>query len=112
MEVIDGGGSVICTQTLDDTAPKRVPVVLTDEYRTTKACPACKKYELRMKCPKGNATYYNRYFNREFRKQIHGLSHCGCCKRLFSRDYIASLNICRSFVSYFKEGKPLFCLKH
>ena len=45
-----------------------------DDYRTTNACPVCKNYDLKMKCPKENATYYNKYLNKEFRKQINGLS--------------------------------------
>ena len=35
---------------------KRVPVVMTDS-KTKKACPVCKKHDLKMKFPKGNATY-------------------------------------------------------
>ena len=84
---------------------------MTDEYRTTKACPVCKNYDLKMKCPKGEVTYHNYRLNKEYRKDIHGLSHCECCKKLFSRDYIASMNICRSFVSYFQYGVPLDYLR-
>ena len=56
---------------------KRVLVVMTDEYRTTKACPVCKSYYLTIKCPKGNATYCNKYLNKECRREIRGLSYCG-----------------------------------
>ena len=110
MKGMYGGGSA--HRRLMIRLSKRVPVVMTDEYRTTKGCPVCRNYDLKMKCPKGNATYYNEYLKKECRKEIHGLSHCGNCKKLFSRDHIASMNICRSFVSYFKDGKPLFYLKH
>ena len=34
---------------------KRVRIVMTNEYRTTKACPNCKNKELSMQCPKENA---------------------------------------------------------
>ena len=54
--------------------------------------------------PRGNATKFDKN-GVERRKQIHGLSQCGCCHRLWSRDYAASLNIGRSFVNHFHTGK-------
>ena len=70
-----------------------------------------------MKCPKGNRVSRNRkdYFhhpniscskshNGYHRKIIHGLSQCDRCNTLWSRDYVASLNISRSFKSYFENG--------
>ena len=49
------------------------------------ACPVCKKNELTLKYPEGNATYYNNYLNEEHRKEIYGLSYCECFKKLISR---------------------------
>ena len=109
MKGMDGGGS--SHRRLMILLSKRVRVVMTDEYRTTKACSVCKNFDIKMKCPKGKATYHSHRLKKEFRKNIHGLSHCKCCKKLFSRDYIASMNICRSFVSYFQYGVPLDYLR-
>ena len=109
MKGIDGGGSAHRRLTIR--LSKRAHVVTTDEYRTTKACPVCKNHDLKMKCPKGKDTHHNYRLNKEYRKDIHGLSHCKCCNRLFSRDYIASMNICRSFVDYFQYDVPLDYLR-
>ena len=95
-------------------------IVLTSEYRTTKACPCCRSPNSKMVQPRGNATYDDKN-GVERRKRIHGLSQCCECGRLWSRDYAASLNIGRSFVSHFHTGKaedggkklcffPLTCL--
>ena len=37
---------------------KKVPVVMTDEYRTIKACSVCKDFDSKMKRPKA-VKYYN-----------------------------------------------------
>lgn len=39
------------------------------------------------------------------KKHVHGLSHCKMWKRCWSQDYVTSLNIRRSFVSYFNNGR-------
>ena len=59
--------------------------------------PYANQYDSRRKCQKGNDKYAN------FRKN---------CKRLFTRDYIASLNIfyC-SFLRYFNRSIALKYLK-
>ena len=102
MKGMDGGSSA--HGRLMVLLSKRVRIVMTNEYRTTKACPKCKNKELSMQCPKGNAKYYNSRQERYYRKIIHGLSQCKNCNTLFSRDYIASLNICRSFRYYIGHG--------
>ena len=102
MKGMDGGSSA--HKRLMMLLSKRVRIVLTNEYRTTKACPKCRNNKLSMKCLKGNSWYYNSRQGRYYRKEIHGLSQCKKCNTLFSRDYIASLNICRSFKHYFHEG--------
>ena len=102
MKGMDGGSSA--HGRLMVLLSKRVRIVMTNEYRTTKACPKCKNKELIMQCPKGNAKYYISRQGRYYRKVIHGLSQCKNCNTLFSRDYIASLNICRSFRHYFERG--------
>ena len=66
---------------------------------------------MKMKSPKGKNTYHSHRYNKTFRKDIHGLSYCKCCKTLFSRDYIAAMNICRSFVRYFQYDVPLDYLR-
>ena len=83
---------------------KKVRIVLTSEHRTTKACPHCRSHDSKMVQPRGNATYDDKN-GVVRRKQIHGLSQCCECGRLWSRDYAASLNIGRSFVSHFRTGK-------
>ena len=79
-------------------------IVLTSEYRTTKACPSCRSPDAKMVQPLGNATSVDKN-GVVRRKRIHGLSQCCECGRLWSRDYAASLNIGRSFVSHFHTGK-------
>ena len=112
---MDGGGSAPADDTslfflrknvFKSGAPVRI--VLTSEYRTTKACPCCRSPDSKMVQPRGNATYDDKN-GVVRRKRIHGLSQCGCCQRLWSRDYAASLNIGRSFVSHFRtrEGGGL-----
>jgi len=88
---------------------KRVRVVMTDEYRTTHACPHCREnaMDLSMIHPKGKEKYYNRTLDKYIRKKIHGLSHCAKCKKLWSRDYAATLNIARSFEHYFFYGERI-----
>ena len=102
MKGMDGGCSA--HKRLMMLLAKRVRIVLTNEYRTTKGCPKCANKEFSMKCPKKNSEYFHRGRNKNYKKQIHGLSFCCGCKKLFARDYIASMNICRSFVSYFNTG--------
>ena len=46
---------------------ERVPVVMTDEYKTAKACPLCKNYDFNMKCPQGNVSYF--HLEKEYRKE-------------------------------------------
>lgn len=84
---------------------KRVRVIMTNEYRTTKACPRCRNNECSMKQPKGTQVYKDRN-DVTHRVRVHGLSQCGNkgCNTLWSRDYAASLNIGRSFVHYFEHG--------
>ena len=102
MKGMDGGGSA--HKRLMTLLSKKARIVLTSEYRTTKACPCCRSPDLKMVQPWGHATYDDKN-GVERRKRIHGLSQCGCCQRLWSRDYAASLNIGRSFVSHFRTGK-------
>jgi len=103
---------------------KRVRIVMTNECRTTKGCPKCKANSLSMKCPKGNRFSKNRkeYYHQHkasrysshdgfYRRQIHGRPHCKEFNTLCSRDYVASLKICRSFVSYFQTGAAAFYLR-
>ena len=95
MKGLDGGGSA--HKRLMTLLSKKARIVLTSEYRTTKACPACRAPDEKMVQPKGNATRVTK--NGVARRQrIHGLSQCGCCGRLWSRDYAASLNIGRFFL--------------
>ena len=84
--------------------PCQVRIVLTSEYRTTKACPKCRHKDEKMVQPRGHAEYKDRNGVKR-RKQIHGLSQCHECGTLWSRDYAASLNIGRSFVSHFRTGR-------
>ena len=70
---------------------------------------------LSMKCPKGNQFSKNRkeYYHEHkasrlggnndfYRKVIHGLPQRNNYNTLWSRDCVASLNICHSFVSCFQ----------
>ena len=66
---------------------KKVRIVLTCEFRTTKACPCCRSQTSSMKHP------------------VHGLSQCYECGRLWARDRAAALNIARSFVGCFRTGQ-------
>ena len=84
---------------------KKIRIVLIDEYRTTKACPIWCKRENKMKQTLGNSTFTDRN-DIVCTKRVHGLSHCKIYKKLWSRDYVASLNI----VSYFKNGKACLYL--
>ena len=97
---IGGGG---CHRSLMILLSKRVRVVMTDEHQTTHACPYCREEGMNKKMihPKGNDLWFDRNLGRFRRKEIHGLSHCRVCKKLWSRDYAATLNIARSFVNYF-----------
>ena len=61
---IDGGGST--HKRLMMQLSKKVRVIMTDEYRTSKACPVCRVYDLKMECPKGNDDKYN-YFSHRFK---------------------------------------------
>ena len=72
MKGMDGGGSA--HRCLMIRFSKRVPVVMTDEYRTTKDCPVCNNYDLNMKCPKRNDTYYNYRLEKE-RNKIYMVFH-------------------------------------
>ena len=103
MKGMVGGGSA--HKRLMALLSKKMRVVLTSEYRTTKACPTCRNKDESMVQPKGNVvvTYRN---GLQRRTRIHGLSQCSCCGTLWSRDYAASLNIARSFVSHFQTGDP------
>ena len=103
MKGMVGGGSA--HKRLMALLSKKMRVVLTSEYRTTKACPTCRNKDESMVQPKGNVvvTYRN---GLQRRTRIHGLSQCSCCGTLWSRDYAASLNIARSFVSHFRTGAP------
>ena len=85
---------------------KKVRVVITDEYRTTKACPKCREQGHSMRQPKGSKTRTGRD-GIEHRVNVHGLSHCRRCHTLWARDYAATVNIGRSFVNYFFHGRPL-----
>jgi len=102
MKGLDGGGSAHAR--LMRLLSKKVRIVITSEFRSTKACPTCRDPNGKMTNPKGNATWTTRDGGVR-RKRIHGLSQCGCCGRLWARDYAASLNIGRSFVSHFKTGE-------
>ena len=80
-----------------------------DEYRTTKAFPVSKDYDSKMKCLKGAVKYYNHRFKKEYRKDIHRLSNCTCCKSFFSRRVDEHLSIvCELFPIH---GVPLEYLR-
>jgi len=79
---------------------KKVRIVLTREYRTTKACPRCRCQTSSMKQPLGNTP---QPCGR--RSRVHGLSQCYECGRLWARDRAAALNIARSFVGCFRTGQ-------
>merc|ERR1719469_381630 len=84
---------------------KRVRVVMTNEYRTTKACPKCRDKTSSMRQPKGS--YWEETADGIlYRVNVHGLSCCRICKTQWARDYAASLNIGRSFVHHFETGRP------
>ena len=74
---------------------------MTDEYRTTKACPKCQNRARSMYRQKG--THRN---DGNHKIRVHGLSQCRNkeCNTLWSRNYAATLNIGRSFVHYFRHG--------
>ena len=115
MKGMDGGCST--HKKLMMMLSKRVHIVMTNEYWSTKACPKCKDKTIKMKWSKGNRVsrnwkYYFHHHNVScfkshdgyHRNLIHGLSQCDRCNTLWPRDYVASLNISRSFKSYFKTG--------
>jgi hypothetical protein len=92
MKGMDGGGSAHKISA-DDTSLqegagkiRRIfpSIVLTSEYRTTKACPSCRSPDEKMVQPWGHATYDDQN-GVERRKRIHGLSQCCECGRLWSR---------------------------
>jgi len=58
MKGVDGGDSA--HKRLMMLLSKRVGIVMTNEYRTTKGCPKCMVNSLSMKCPKGNRFSKNR----------------------------------------------------
>ena len=85
--------------------------MMVDEFRTTKRCPDCeccksKEEEPRgnMYQPKGHKTYTDRN-GVVRRKRVHGLSQCGLCHRLWSRDYAATINIGRVFTELYLNNK-------
>ena len=82
---------------------KKVRIVLTREYRSTKACPHCQIQTSSMNQPLGNK--FQKFLGGR-RCRVHGLSWCPYrnCGRLWSRDYAAALNIARSFVACFRTG--------
>ena len=102
MKGMDGGGSAY--KRLMTLLSKKVRIVLTSEYRSTKACPSCRTPDENMVHPLGRERWKDKN-GVERRKRIHGLSQCGRCHRLWARDYAASLNIGRSFESHFRTGK-------
>ena len=108
--MIGGGG---CHRSLMILLSKRVRVVMTDEHRTTHACPHCRGNAIGRKMihPLGNGFRYDRRRGRVVRTEIRSLSHCGVCKKLWSRDYSATINIARSFVNYFRNGERLDYLR-
>ena len=61
MKGMDGGGST--QRRLMIRLSDRVPVVMT-MYRTTKACPVCRNYDLKMKYLEGNTRSYNKHLKK------------------------------------------------
>lgn len=84
---------------------KRVRVVMTNEYWTTKACPKCRDKTSSMRQPMGNVSKTTAD-GIDYRVNVDELSCCRICKTLWARDYAASLNTGRSFVHHFKTGRP------
>ena len=69
---MDGGG--FADTLLMIRLSKSVITVMTDEYRTTKACLVCKKYDLNMKYSKRNATSYNKHLNTRVKERYKWIS--------------------------------------
>jgi len=118
------GGGASAHRRLMMLLSKIVRIVMTNECRTTKGCPKCVDNSLSMKCPKGNQfsenhkEYYHQHkascfkSHDSFYQKNHGLSQCNNCNILWSCDFMASLNICLSFVSYFQIGAVAEYLQH
>jgi len=99
MNGMDGGASAY--KQLMMLLSKRVRIVMTNESILKNS----KEYYHQHK-----ASHYSS-LDGFYRRQIHELSHCNECNTLWSCDYVASLNISRSFISYFQTGAAAFYLR-